>query len=72
MYSDVEQHLKRCAKSTMAYVTEALRTFISMAAASLAYSSIQHHFPAHLAFPQRENQTAILTVFDARCKSVRR
>jgi len=52
----------------MTYVTEALRTLISMAAASLAYSSTQHHSSAHLAFPQRENQTAILTVFIARRK----
>jgi len=48
----------------MTYVTEALRTLIRMATASLAYSSTQHHASAHLAFPQRENQTAILTVFD--------
>ncbi len=34
-----------------------------MATASLAYSSTQYHATAHLAFPQRENQTAILTVF---------
>ncbi len=47
----------------MTYVTEALRTFTSMATVSLAYSSTQHHSSARLAFPQRENQTAILTVF---------
>jgi len=39
-----------------------------MATASLAYSSTEHHTPAHLAFPQRENQNAILTVFDVLCK----
>ena len=36
---------------------------MDLAAASLAYSSTQHHTSAHLAFPQRENQMLILTVF---------